>query len=296
MRVSAVDLSRITLAGVVACTFLLSCTGSGIRTPLHQNETSRVYLEWVPQESFRASHPANLPPTVIHAALRGLRVQKRQTGLGELLHVQQKPKRMFSDEDVEFLTPHILSALSLATPEEQIVFQRIYPWEYGSRMTAGTLSLREDLLFLTITHYTQKHEGINLVYVDDRQAPDPTGLGGQTVLFVPKETLRPDKSPQEPGHPDEVTLAINYPLLESMQKAREESAPSPIRQTETPSITGNREDVVSPITQKGLPDTGETSSTNPALRALEKQVHKQEQELKELKNELQEIQRSRDPQ
>ena len=296
MRVSAVDLSRITLAGVVACTFFLSCTGSGIRTPLHQNETSRVYLEWVPQDSFRASHPATLSPTVIRGALRGLRVQKLKSHLGELLSEPQEPKKIFSDEDVELLTPHILSAFSQATPEEQIVFQRIYPWEYGSRMTAGTLSLRNDLLFLTITHYTQKHEGIHLVYVDDRQAPDPAGLGGQTVLFVPKETLRPDKSPQEPGHPDEVTLAINYPLLETLQKAREQSAPSLIRQTETPSPTHNREPAVAPITQKTVSTPGESASEDPALRALEEQVHKQEQDLQQLKNELQEIQRSRNMQ
>ncbi|MEO6202748.1 MAG: hypothetical protein ABIU05_17025, partial [Nitrospirales bacterium] len=50
------------------------------------------------------------------------------------------------------------------------------------------------------------------------------GLGGQTVLFVPKETLRPGQSPQEPGHPDDVTLAINYPFLETMQKVREQPA------------------------------------------------------------------------
>lgn len=296
MGVTAVDLSRMALAGLAVCTFLLSCTGSGIRTPLHQNEISRVYLEWVPQESFRASHPTTLSPTVIRGALQGLRVQKPKADLGELLPGQQEPRRVFSDEDAELLIPHILSALSQATSEEHVVFQRIYPWEYGSRMTAGTLSLHEDLLFLTITHYTQKHEGINFVYVDDRQAPDPTGLGGQTVLFVPQETLRPDKSPQEPGHPDEVTLAIDYRLLETMQEAREQPAPSLIRPTEMPSITDNRDDIVSPITQKGIHDTGESSSKDPALRALEEQVHKQEQDLEQLRNELQEIQRSRDSQ
>jgi hypothetical protein len=296
VRVSAVDVSRMTVAAVVACTFLLGCTGSGIRTPLHQNETSRVYLEWVPQDSFRASHPATLSPTVIHGALRGLRVQKLKTELDKHLSGQQEPKRIFSDEDVELLTPHILSALSQATPEEQIVFQRIYPWEYGSRMTAGTLSLHDDLLFLTITHYTQAHGGINFVYVDDRQAPDPTGLGGQTVLFVPKEALRPDKSPQEQGHPDEVTLAINFPLLETLQQARENRTPSTIRQAEVPSITDNRNGVVSPLKQNGVHSPGESSSKDPALRALEEQVHKQEQDLEQLKKELQEIQRSRDVQ
>ncbi len=291
MRVSAVDVSRMTLAGVVACAFLLGCTGSGIRTPLHQNETSRVYLEWVPQASFRASHPATLSQTVIHGALRGLRVQKLKAELDKHLSGQQGPKRIFSDEDVELLTPHILSALSQATPEEQIVFQRIYPWEYGSRMTAGTLSLHEDLLFLTITHFTQKHEGINFVYVDDRQAPDPTGLGNQTVLFAPEETLRPDKSPQKPSHPDEVTLAINYPLLETLQEAREQPAHSLIRQTETPSPTHSRETAITPNNQKTVPVQGESVSEDPALRALQEKVHKQERDLEQLKNDLQEIQR-----
>jgi hypothetical protein len=283
-----------TLAGALACTFLLGCTGSGIHTPLHQNETSRIYLEWVPHDSFRASHPATLPPTVIRGVLRGLRVQKPTINLGKLLSKQQEPKRIFSDEDVELLTPHILSALSQATPEEQVVFQRIYPWEYGSRMTAGALSLHDDMLFLTITHYAQKHEGINFVYVDDRQAPDPTGLGGQTVLFVPKETLRPDKSTREPSRPDEVTLAINYPLLETLQEARKQPAPTLSRQTEMPSITDSREGAVAPMNQKTFPVSGESSSNDSAFRALEEQVHKQEQELEQLKKELQEIQRSRD--
>ncbi|MDT3776757.1 hypothetical protein PJI16_04185 [Nitrospira sp. MA-1] len=296
MKVRAVDLSRMTLAGVVACTFLLGCAGSGIRTPLHQNETSRVYLEWVPQDSFRASHPATLSPTVIHGALRGLRVQKLQAAFDKHFRGQQEPNRIFSDEDVELLTPHILSAFSQATPEEEIVFQRIYPWEYGSRMTAGILSLREDLLFLTITHFTQKHEGINFVYVDDRQAPDPTGLGGRTVLFEPEETLRPDKSPQKVGHPDEVTLAINYPLLETLQKAREQPVRSLIRQTEAPSRTHSRETAITPKNQKTVPAQGESVLEDPALRALEEQVHKQEQDLEQLRNELHEIQRSRDSQ
>ncbi|MFZ1744369.1 MAG: hypothetical protein WAU17_00495, partial [Nitrospirales bacterium] len=166
----------------------------------------------------------------------------------------------------------------------------------GSRMTAGTLSLHEDLLFLTITHYTQKPGGIKFSYVDDRQAPDPTGLRDQTVSFVPKEALRPDKSPQEPRHPLEVTLAINYPLLKTLQEAGEQPAPFPIRQTETPSPAHTREGAVAPINQKTVPPPGESSANDPAFRALEEQVHKQEEELEQLKKELQEIQRSRNSQ
>lgn len=281
MRVNAVDLSRMTLAGALACTFLLGCTGSGIHTPLHQNKTSRIYLEWVPQDSFHASHPATLPPTVIHGVLRGLRVQKPTTNLGNIISEQQEPKRVFSDEDVALLTPHILFALSQATPEEQVAFQRIYPWEYGSRMTAGTLSLREDLLFLTITHYTQKHEGINFVYVDDRQAPDPTGLGSLTVLFVPKEALRPDKSPLVDRHPHEVTLAINYPSLEMWREPSEQPSPSQVKSTEESSVA---------VKPEIMP--GESASKDHAIRALKEQVHRQQMEMEQLKKEFRELQQS----
>ncbi len=121
----------------------------------------------------------------------------------------------------------------------------------------------------------------------------PTGLGGQTVLFAPEETLRPDKSPLEPGHPDEVTLAINYPLLQTLQKAREQPTHSLIRQTETPSRTHSRETAITPNNQKTVPAQGESVSEDPALRALQEQVHKQERDMEKLKNDLQEIQRRR---
>ena len=296
MKVGTVGLCGMTLAGFFACGSLLGCGGSGVHTPIHQAETSRIYLEWVPQDSFRASHPATLPPTVIHAALRGLRVQKPNADLGELLAGRQKPKRIFSDEDVELLTPHILSALSQATPEEHVVFQRIYPWDYGSRMTAGTLSLHEDLIFLTITRYTQKPEGVNFAYVDDRQAPDPTGLGDRTVLFIPQEALRPEKPPLEVQHPDEVTLAIYYPLLETLREPPEQPASTRVRQTGTPSPADTQEAIVAPIIkQNAAHGHEEVESENHALRALEEQVHKQEQDLEQLKKELQEIQQSRNP-
>lgn len=292
MKFWAGNVWRVSIAGFLGFAVILGCAGSGIRTAIYENETSRVFLEWVPQDSFRASHPAILPPTVIRGVLGGLRVHKPQADLSELLTGPQQAKRILSDDDVELLIPNILFALSQATPEEQVVFQRIYPWEYGSRMTAGTLFLHEDLLFLTITHYTQKPGGINFMYVDDRQAPDPTGLGRQIVFFVPKNALRSDKSPGEPGHPDEVTLAIHYPLFETLQNPAEQSSSSQIRQTGMPSPDDSRDGNFTSGKKKAAHE--KTASEDQALRTLEEQVHKQEQDLKQLKKDLEEIQRSRD--
>jgi len=219
-----------------------------------------------------------------------VRLQEQKSSLGELVSGQQSPRRIFSDDDVELLLPHILSALSRATPEEHVVFQRIYPWEYGSRMTAGTLSLHEDLLFLTITHYTQKPGGMNFSYVDNRQTPDPTGLRDQDVLFIPKEALRPDKSPQKPGHLHENTLAINYPFLETWRDTSDMEGTSHIRHKETTAPSDGPKSAVVPSRQEFSNESPESLSEDTKLRSLEKDVNKQQLELDQLKREMRRLQ------
>ncbi|GJL69902.1 MAG: hypothetical protein NPIRA06_25370 [Nitrospirales bacterium] len=281
MQIRAEYMWHMSLAGFLGVAIILGCAGSGIRTPIHKDEITRVYLEWVPQDSFRATHPAVLSPTVIRRALRGLRVQKQEPAVAELLAGLPEPQRILSDDDVELLTPHIHLALSQATSEEHVVFQRIYPWKYGSRMTSGTLSLHEDLIFLTITHYTPNPGGINFVYVDDRQAPDPTGLGGWTLLFLPKEVLRADTSPQAGRHPHEVTLAINYPSLKAWREPSEQPSLFQVQPTEESSV-----DVKPEIIPR------ESASEDNPIRALKEQVHRQQMEMEQLKKELRELQQS----
>ncbi|MFZ1745262.1 MAG: hypothetical protein WAU17_05030, partial [Nitrospirales bacterium] len=126
MNVHTAGLCRAILAVLSTSMLLLGCS-TGVRTPINQTPNSNIYLEWVQQDSFHASHPATLSPTIIRETLRGVRIQEQKSGLGELVSGQQNPKRIFSDEDVKLLLPHILTALSEATPEEHVVFQRLYP-------------------------------------------------------------------------------------------------------------------------------------------------------------------------
>jgi len=219
-----------------------------------------------------------------------VRVQEKKSSLGELVTGQQRPKRIFSDDDVELLAPHILSALSQATPEEHVVFQRIYPWEYGARTTAGTLYLHEDLLFLTITHYTRQPGGIKFSFVDDRQTPDPTGLRDQEVLFIPKEALRPDKSPQKPRHLHKATLAINYPLLETWRDTSDTEGTSHVRHQETTAPPDGPKRAVASSRQEFSNESPESLSEDTKLRSLEKDVNKQQLELDKLKREMRRLQ------
>ena len=157
VRTRHLGLCRMVVAMFPACILLLGCTGSsGIRTMIHQSPKSIVYLEWVPRESFRASHPATLSPPLIRRILRGVMVHMPPGIIEDILGKETNPSHMFSNEDVDLLLPHVVSALSQVTPEEHVVFQWMGSLDSGIGPSAGTLYIREDLLFLTFTHYEKK--------------------------------------------------------------------------------------------------------------------------------------------
>ncbi len=294
MKTGPAGLCRFILVVFPACTLLLGCTESGIRTPIHQSPTSSVYLEWVPQESFRASHPTTLSPTVIRRTLRGVRVQDQKVGLSKLMSREQEPERILSDEDVELLLPHILDALSQATSEEHVVFEMIFPWDLGSRTTAGTLHVYRDLLFLTLTHYARKHGGPDIRYVENRQVSNPTGLAHRVVRFVPKEALRSHKSQLEPrSSPYQATLAINYPLLETLPEPQEKAVPPQGRRTGAAPASDSHGTADAPLKQKATDGSPESASEGTTLRSLEEQMNKQERELEQMKKDLRQLRRQR---
>lgn len=220
VRTPHLGLCRIVVAIFPACILLLGCTGSsGIRTMIHQSPNSIVYLEWVPRESFRASHPATLSPRLIRRILRGVVVQPPPGVMKAFLGVEPKAFHIFSDEDVDLLLPHVVSALSQVTPEEQVVFQRVYSLESESVSTAGTLHIHEDLLFLTFTHYGHKTvRPAVTIYKGNRQVPDPSGLKELKVSFTPEAAWRHDAIPDPGplGQPYTRTLAIDYNFLASL--------------------------------------------------------------------------------
>lgn len=193
MRTPYFGSGSILFAIFVMCSFWIGCSGSGIRTMVHQSPNSMVYLEWVEKESFRATHPAILSPTIIHRSLKGVMVKKPTGFMEGLLGQEPKASQMFSDDDVERLLPHLVSALSLATPEEQVVFQRMYSPKSESVKIAGTLHIRENLLFLTFTKFNYKKAGSTVtLYKGNRQIPDPSGFEELKVSFTPEKAWRHD--------------------------------------------------------------------------------------------------------
>ncbi len=142
--------------------------------------------------------------------------------------VGQEPEasQMFSDDDVALLLPHLVSALSQATPEEHVVFQRMYSLESKSVTIAGILHIQENLLFLTFTSFGYKKDGPTItLYKGNRQIPDPSGLKNLTVSFIPEKAWRHDVVPNQGllGQSSTKTLVLDYKKLASLQPAQTDS-------------------------------------------------------------------------
>ncbi|NKB82377.1 MAG: hypothetical protein GKS05_10915 [Nitrospirales bacterium] len=211
------NIGRVVLA-IILLSWLVGCLGSsGIQTMVHRSSQSVVYLDWVPQESFRASHPVTLSPMTIRRFFGGVRVQTSPGILKALLGEKGRPSRLFSEDDVELLLPHILSAFSQVTSEEHVVFQTLDPSDAAGVMIAGTLHIHEGLLFLTLTHYDRKTTYPTItVYKGNRELSDPTGLKDVQVSFSPKAAWRTEGVPKLDtggGNDPKRTLAVDYARL-----------------------------------------------------------------------------------
>ena len=99
----------------------------------------------------------------------------------------------FSDEDVEALVPHVVSAMAQVTPEEVVVFQRSNHADSQKRKTTGTIYVKEELLYLTIKELGKKHIGPAITFHKGNRGgeiPDQTGLRDVQLSFSPDAVRR----------------------------------------------------------------------------------------------------------
>ncbi|MEC9005398.1 MAG: hypothetical protein VX564_00545 [Nitrospirota bacterium] len=179
--------------GLLFCQILTGCYGSGIQTMIHQDSQSQVYLEWMKKESFQASHPREFSPGLVRKILSGVRFQFSHGFVEKLLRKEAKPVPIFSEEDVEALVPHVVSAMSQVTPEELVVFQRSYYVDSQKRKTTGTIYVKGELLHLTIKELGQRRKEPTITYHKGNRGgeiPDQTGLRDVELSFSPDAVRR----------------------------------------------------------------------------------------------------------
>ncbi|MDE3243816.1 MAG: hypothetical protein KGO52_13965 [Nitrospirota bacterium] len=248
-----------------------------------------MQLSELPDQSFKATHPASLQPAIINRVLRGLQVQEQPRLLQALLAGTPQTVPAFSGDEADFLAPLITSALSKATPQQQVVFQVLHSGPSHDEVTGGTLYNSGRLLYVSLTHYRHSPSNAHIDSKPGRHLPDPAELDSRQVLFIP-ETAQSSggerKSRRIVGGMGHATLAIDYGLLSQLPAPQAEMESSV---KEAPAVNPARPaDPSTPTLAKPL---SEDSSKLEELRALKEYAIKKDMENEGLKEELNALRR-----
>lgn len=270
-----------------------------------------VYLERIPDPRFQAAHPVKLDRSLIERSLRGAMVRQQQDVLHDLVVGQASITAVFSEDDIAFLSPLIVDALTRAAPDQQVGFRVIqagapaYSQRTGAAVgssepplalspqefTSGALYAYGRSLYLALSEYRHRPERPDTVNMPNRHVPDRTGLVSRDVLFTPEIAWRSDLPPPQFSRDGFATT-----LVIDLQRLAQAPAPAAASKAATPRATA-------PSTQ--TPPPGETGAASAAdapappaseLQTIKEDMKKKDTELEELRRELGAIRRQLDQQ
>lgn len=147
---------RVLLIGMFAMGLphVLGCFATPrVETTIHESPQGAVSLKEFSDPSVRADHPVSLEPSLLSKTLSGVHVQERKTIVESVLTGAIPFVRVFTDEQVHFLAPLLQSALSQATPEEQVLFSLTGEMSGRQLVTEGSLYASRGNLYLALTSY-----------------------------------------------------------------------------------------------------------------------------------------------
>src|SRR5205823_10578595 len=107
------------LLGLMAC-------ASHPQALINESPKGSVYLQPVVSRDFQATHPISIEPAILVKGLQRVYLSE-ETALEALVRSEGNAKRVFTDEDVEFLAPLLASALKRAAPNQIVAFRVRYP-------------------------------------------------------------------------------------------------------------------------------------------------------------------------
>jgi hypothetical protein len=145
-------------SGLLGLTLLGAMAGCSSTAASHQTQAAAqpqgsVRLEEVADWEFEASHPSTIDAATLDGLLRAVVIAEARKDMSNLPVDGSKPMTVFSDEDVRYLAPLLAQALSQAQPEYVIAFRLSSSAGSGSEPTAGTLYVKSDRLYLTLTEH-----------------------------------------------------------------------------------------------------------------------------------------------
>lgn len=239
-----------------------------------------VFLQSAEDSWFKTAHPVSVSPLLLTHMLRGVQVHPAPDD-------QTTAVRVFSDEEIAFLSPLMSTALSKATKSQLVAFRVTQNSGPSSEMTGGLLFTRGRILHLWLTQYRANGARNNSGATLDRQARNPHGLAPRQLRFVP-ETVQRSSRNQQPDvidPPPLATLMIDYTMLATELNLPSEAAPSQPLHGDEPLL--NHADTQSVRPDHGLPASqGTLPSAAEETRALKAVVKEQAIELDALKDDV----------
>ena len=217
--------------------------------------------------------------------------------LQTLLTGLPKKETVFSENDVQFLAPLLDTALSRASSNQAVRFRTFRASDTGTLTTGGTLYVKDQSVYLTLTEYRVASGGRHTLNKAGRRIRDATGLKQKTVLFVPEGVERTDAEPQRglEGPPHLKTFVIDYALLAKLATVTPEAAsPSraPIEETRVPAKdTANgtdRETASADATLEGNTGPGTTESLKDLIIKKDLEIEALKEDVRSLRRQLEE--------
>jgi len=298
---------------------LLSCSS----TPrpdviVHEGPEGGVYLERLGDRRVQATQPITLDHRLVARILNGIQVGEPKTAVQTLFASNTKPERVFSDQDTAFLAPLISSALSRATPDQQVRFLVVHlvspiahspgggagigsstPQTGGlqKETTAGTAYAYGRSMHVTLDEYRHRAVKPDVISGPNRYYPDPSGLKEREVQFVPQSALRPDTYKHSNGK----TLVIDYDTLAKLPQTELAnptttttgapiSAPASVS-TEALAQAEDRPTMSPPTSSEAMKPARQSAEENDEVRPLKDLVIKKDLELESVKKELRALRR-----
>lgn len=212
LRLSARLSTAVLIAGLSVVTGCASTTPAPAPKVVYESGLKVVHLEQDP-DSTSNSHPVTLTPSEIGTLLRGVRTWERRNVIHRLFAGKADKTRAFRDDEIAVLASALSKALAEASPSERVYFHLSSPTEDGfEETTTGWLSVRDQLLYLSLSEVHDKHGPGPDISKYDRQMPNVPQVSPEfDVIFEPEEYLAKVKSVGRFYAPDQrEELQIRY--------------------------------------------------------------------------------------
>ena len=121
-----------------------------VETPIHESQKGRIVLQTSRALLVPPTHPQTFSMTLMKQILGGISQTQKMGILQEVFLSDSAQLPIFSRAQVAFLAPHLVEALSQATPEELIAFRSAGDEDGAIRVSGAVAIFSPSIFFLTL--------------------------------------------------------------------------------------------------------------------------------------------------